>query len=100
MRFSWSLAGQIAVVCILFAVLAAPFVGKFLKRRRVNRERAERSARVRQLVSLANEYESAVSPAERTAIYRKAQSLGFTEEEESRPFALDENEQPHLPRAS
>lgn len=98
MNINWALAGQIAVLWIAAGFVASPFIGRWLRKRREQRDRAARTARLAQMCVLAEEYDSASTASERSRIYRKAQSLGFTEEDE--PFHLDDVNQPHLPRAS
>lgn len=84
-------------VWVILAVLASPFIGSLLHKRRVRINR-QRCARLEKLVDLADEYDAAPTDKERQRIFRKATDLGFTDD--SRPFLCDENEQPHLPRAS
>lgn len=105
---NWGLLGQLTVIWIIVAVLAAPFVGRWLRKRREQKGRTARTTSLAQLVTLADEYHSAPTASERQSIYRKAQSLGFTEEDEQNrewegaASSLDEDVQPHSdpPRAA
>lgn len=103
MNINWALAGQFFVIWIIVAAFTAPYVGRWLRKRR-QQSRSARCAKLETLCDLADEYDSASTTPERQAIYRKAQSLGFTEEDEQNrewegAFLLDENEQPHKPAA-
>lgn len=69
--------GQFFVVWIVIGFVAAPFLGRWLRKRRDKRTSAERAARLAHLLKLADEYDYAESATERQAIYRKAQSLGL-----------------------
>lgn len=86
----------------IIAVVASPFIGQWLHSRRVNRqfrghlESERRRVRLEKLVELADEYEAAQTDKQRSLAFRKASDLGFTDG----PFMLDEDIQPHLPRAS
>lgn len=91
---------QWAAVWFIVSVVASPFLGHWLHKRRTRIDR-QRCARLEKLVELADEWDSAPTDRERQAIYRKAQLLGFTEEDEQNrewegaAFSLDEDVQPH-----
>lgn len=99
--------GQLFVIWIVVGFVASPFIGRWLRKRR-QQSRSARCAKLEKLVNLADEWDAAPTDKERQAIYRKAQSLGFTEEDEQNreweghPFSLDEDVQPHSdpPRAA
>lgn len=91
----------LAFLFLLF-VAATPLLGALLHNRRVNRqfrghlESEARRVRLEKLVEIADEYEAAETDKQRRLAYRKATELGFTDG----PFMLDEDAQPHLPKAS
>lgn len=93
---------EVLAVWFLVSVVASPFVGQWLHNRRVNQEFREhldserRRVRLEKLVELADEYEAAQTDKQRSLTFRKATELGFTDG----PFMLDEDAQPHLPKAS
>lgn len=94
---------EVLAIWVIISVIASPFIGSLLYKLRTRREfqghlaREARRARLEKLADLADEYDLARTDRERLRIFRKASDLGFTED--SRPFLLDENEQPHKPAA-
>lgn len=79
---------EVLAIWMIVAVAASPFIGSLLAKRRTRREfqadvagaaecaRAE-CARLKKLLELADEFDSAPSDKHRQAIYRKAESLGL-----------------------
>lgn len=92
---NYALAGQITVVGIIACYVASPLIGRWLRKRREQRDREARRVRLEKLVLLADEWDAAPTDKHRQAIYRKATDLGFTEsnETEYRAF-MDSDEGP------
>lgn len=85
---------QWSAIGVLAFVLASPFLGNLLHKRRV-RLNSQECRRLETLCNLADEWDNAPTDKERQRIYIKASALGFTDD--SRPFNLDEPDQPHPP---
>lgn len=89
---------QWLAIWFIVAVLASPFIGYQLHKRRTRIDR-ERCARLEKLVDLADELETAATSMERQRIYRRAEALGFIVTERDKawegPFMLDEQTHPH-----
>lgn len=85
---------QWLAIWFIASVVSAPFIGSLLHKRRV-RLNSQECRRLETLCNLADEWDNAPTDKERQRIYIKASALGFTDD--SRPFNLDEPDQPHPP---
>ena len=102
---NWSLAGQLSVCWIVLSLVASPYIGRYLRNRRTQKEFRQhldteaRRVRLEKLVELADQYEAAETDRERIKLFRKATDLGFTADSDT-AFGLDGYEHPHPLKAS